>query len=52
MWIDEPDEPREIERYPTSLYVAIVAAAVVTVALLPGILVFDSAAFDAAAALL
>ncbi|MUV87476.1 NADH-quinone oxidoreductase subunit NuoN [Natronomonas sp. CBA1123] len=52
MWIDEPDEPREIERYPTALYVAIVAAAVVTVALLPGILVFDSAAFDAAAALL
>lgn len=52
MWIDEPDEPREIERYPTALYAAIVVAAVVTVALLPGILVFDSAAFDAAAALL
>ncbi len=52
MWIEEPDEPREIEQYPTALYAAIVAAAVVTVLLLPGLAVFDGAAFDAAAALL
>ncbi|MCY4730092.1 NADH-quinone oxidoreductase subunit N [Natronomonas gomsonensis] len=52
MWIDEPDEPRDIEGYPTALYAAVVTAAVVTVVLLPGILIFDNAAFDAAAALL
>ncbi|MFQ3320403.1 MAG: proton-translocating NADH-quinone oxidoreductase chain N [Natronomonas sp.] len=52
MWIDEPDEPRDIESYPTALYAAIVTAAVVTVLLLPGLAVFDTAAFDAAAALL
>ena len=52
MWIDEPDEPRDIESYPTALYAAVIVAAVITVVLLPGILIFDNAAFDAAAALL
>ena len=52
MWIEEPDEAREIESYPRALYAAVVAAAVVTVLLLPGLAVFDGAAFDAASALL
>ena len=51
MWIETPDEPIGIERYPTSLYVAVLTAAVVTVFLLPGLVVFDGTAFDAAAAL-
>ncbi len=51
MWIETPSQPLEIERYPTALYVAILAAAVVTVVLLPGLLIFDTAAFEAAAAL-
>ena len=51
MWIDDPVEERSIERYPTALYVAVLTAAVATVFLLPGIAVFDGAAFDAAAAL-
>ena len=52
MWIDEPAEGRSIDRYPTALYVAVLSAAVATVFLLPGLAVFDGAAFDAAAALL
>ena len=36
MWIEEPTGGREIESYPTGLYSAIVAAAVVTVLLIPG----------------
>jgi NADH-quinone oxidoreductase subunit N len=52
MWIERPEEPLEIERYPTALYVAILAAAVVTVLSLPGLVVVDGAAFDAAGALL
>ena len=52
MWIEEPDQPREIEGYPSALYAAVVVAAVVTVLLLPGLAVFDGAAFDAAGALL
>jgi NADH-quinone oxidoreductase subunit N len=51
MWIEEPDESRDIESYPSALYAAVVGAAVVTVLLLPGLAVFDVAAFDAAAAL-
>ena len=51
MWIDSPAEPIGIERYPTALYVAVLTAAVVTVLFLPGLLVFDSLAFDAAGAL-
>jgi NADH-quinone oxidoreductase subunit N len=52
MWIEDPVSERSIERYPTALYVAVLAAAVATVFLLPGLAVFDGAAFDAAAALL
>jgi len=52
MWIEDPNEAREIEGYPSALYAAVVAAAVVTVLLLPGLAVFDGAAFDAAGALL
>ena len=52
MWIEDADGSREIESYPTALYAAVVGAAVVTVLLLPGLAVFDGAAFDAAAALL
>ncbi|QLD88425.1 NADH-quinone oxidoreductase subunit N [Natronomonas salina] len=53
MWIEDPAEGAvEIESYPTALYAAVLAAAVVTVVLLPGLVVFDNAAFDAAAALL
>ena len=51
MWIEDPVEGRAIESYPTALYVAVLAAAVATVVLLPGLVVFDGAAFDAAAAL-
>ncbi len=52
IWIEDPVESRTIEQYPTALYVAIIAAAVATVVLLPGLLIFDGAAFDAAAVLL
>jgi NADH-quinone oxidoreductase subunit N len=53
MWIEDPtEEAVRIEGYPTALYVAVLSAAVVTVVLLPGLVVFDQAAFDAAAALL
>ena len=52
MWIEDPDEPFELERYPTALYAAIIIAAVATVVLLPGIALFDGVAFEAAAALL
>ncbi len=52
MWIDDPLEPLTIETYPTALYAAVLIAAVVTVILLPGLLIFDTAAFDAAGALL
>ena len=52
MWIEEPTDSQSIEHYPTALYVAILIAAVVTVALLPGLFIFDQFAFDAAAALL
>ena len=53
MWIDDPDGERttDIESYPTALYVAVLSAATVTALLLPGLIVFDGAAFDAAAAL-
>jgi len=51
LWVESPAEELTIERYPTALYVAVIAAAVLTVALLPGLLVVDSVAFEAAAAL-
>jgi proton-translocating NADH-quinone oxidoreductase chain N len=52
MWLEDADEPLELESYPTALYAALLIAAVMTVALLPGLAVFDTAAFDAAAAIL
>ncbi|WP_135304480.1 NADH-quinone oxidoreductase subunit N [Haloarcula amylovorans] len=36
MWVEEPTGDRSIDSYPTGLYTAIVAAAVVTVLLIPG----------------
>ncbi|RNJ26876.1 NADH-quinone oxidoreductase subunit N [Halosegnis longus] len=51
LWIDEPDEPHVIESYPSALYGAVIVAAVVTVGLLPGLVLFDNVAFDAAAVL-
>jgi NADH-quinone oxidoreductase subunit N len=51
MWIEPPAEPLGIERYPTALYAAVLTAAVVTVLLLPGLVVFDGIAFEAAASL-
>jgi len=51
MWLEEPDGDLGIESYPTALYAAVLVAAVVTVALLPGLGFFSEAAFGAAAAL-
>jgi NADH-quinone oxidoreductase subunit N len=47
MWIEEPVVDRSIESYPTGLYTAIVAAAVVTVLLVPGFDYVSSLAFRA-----
>jgi NADH-quinone oxidoreductase subunit N len=51
MWIEEPSGDVQVTGYPTGLYAAVVAAAVVTVALLPALGFFSGTAFDAAAAL-
>ncbi|WP_255150436.1 NADH-quinone oxidoreductase subunit N [Halorarius halobius] len=51
MWIEEPDGDVSVNGYPTGLYAAVVAAAVVTVALLPALGFFSGQAFDAAAAM-
>ena len=51
MWIEEPAGDVQVSGYPTGLYAAVVAAAVVTVALLPALGFFSGTAFDAAAAL-
>lgn len=40
MWIEEPAEDLDIQGYPSGLYAAIVAAAVVTFLLLPGMVLF------------
>jgi NADH-quinone oxidoreductase subunit N len=47
MWIEEPTGGRSIESYPTGLYSAIVAAAVVTVLLIPGFSYVSDVAFRA-----
>ncbi|MFP4625047.1 MAG: NADH-quinone oxidoreductase subunit N [Natronomonas sp.] len=52
MWIEDPADSLEIGGYPTGLYAAIMTAGVVTVLLLPALALFDTAAFEAAAALL
>jgi len=47
MWIEEPTGERTIESYPTGLYTAIVAAAVITVLLIPGFGYVTDVAFRA-----
>ncbi len=47
MWIEEPTGERAIDSYPTGLYTAIVAAAVVTVLLIPGFSYVSDIAFRA-----
>ncbi len=47
MWIEEPTGDRTIESYPTGLYTAIVAAAVITVLLIPGFGYVSEVAFRA-----
>ena len=47
MWIEEPTGERTIESYPTGLYTAIVAAAVITVLLIPGFGYVSEIAFRA-----
>ena len=51
MWIEEPTGNLAIDGYPTALYAAILAAAVLTVALLPALGFFSEAAFQAAGAM-
>ncbi|MFC6836180.1 NADH-quinone oxidoreductase subunit N [Halomarina ordinaria] len=48
MWLEERSTPVAIDGYPTGLYTAIVVAAVVTFALLPGLFFFSDLAFEAA----
>jgi NADH-quinone oxidoreductase subunit N len=48
MWIEEPASNLEIEQYPVGLYTAVVAAAIVTVLLLPGFDVVSQTAETAA----
>jgi NADH-quinone oxidoreductase subunit N len=44
LWIEEPTSEHQLEGYPMGLYLALLAAAVVTVALLPGFgVVFETA---------
>ena len=47
MWIEDPTGDVAIESYPTGLYTAIVAAAVVTVLLIPGFSYVSEVAFRA-----
>ena len=47
MWFEEPTGERTIESYPTGLYTAIVAAAVITVLLIPGFSYVSDIAFRA-----
>jgi len=51
MWIEEPNGNPEIESYPTGLYAAVIAAAVLTVLLLPGFRLVSDPAIEAASAL-
>jgi len=51
MWIEDPVDGLEIDSYPTGLYAAVVAAAVMTFLLLPAFNPVSSTAVDAAAAL-
>jgi NADH-quinone oxidoreductase subunit N len=51
MWIEDPAEGVEVTSYPSTLYAAVIAAAVATVILLPALGLFSGVAFDAAALL-
>lgn len=51
MWIEEPSSDLSIGGYPTGLYAAIVAAAVVTLLLLPALAVFSDPALTAGSGL-
>jgi proton-translocating NADH-quinone oxidoreductase chain N len=51
MWFEESNGDRTIESYPLGLYTAVIAAAVVTVLLIPGFNFIADPAVDAAAAL-
>ncbi|WP_436910026.1 NADH-quinone oxidoreductase subunit N [Halosimplex marinum] len=51
MWIEEPDGEFDLGGYPSSLYAAVVIAAVVTFALLPAFGLLSPSAFDAASVL-
>jgi NADH-quinone oxidoreductase subunit N len=52
MWLEEPADGLELSGRPTGLYAAVVAAAVVTVLLLPGFFPIAESAIEAANALL
>jgi NADH-quinone oxidoreductase subunit N len=51
MWIEDPADGVEVTSYPSTLYAAVMAAAVATVVLLPALGLFSGVAFDAAALL-
>ncbi|WP_248903696.1 NADH-quinone oxidoreductase subunit N [Halocatena marina] len=51
MWIEDPTDDFTIDGYPSGLYAAVIAAAVVTVLLLPALFLFSDPAFEAASAL-
>jgi len=51
MWFEEADDPVEIDSYPTSLYAAVVIAAIATVLLLPAFGLLSPSSFDAAVSL-
>jgi proton-translocating NADH-quinone oxidoreductase chain N len=51
MWIEEPDGSVEVDSYPTSLYAAVVIAAIATVLLLPAFGLLSPSAVDAASVL-
>ena len=52
MWVEEPNGDLEIESYPTGLYAAVIAAAVITFVLLPAFGPVSTEAFEAAEALI
>ena len=52
MWVEEPNGDLELQGRPTGLYAAVVAAAVVTVLLLPGFFPIAETAIEAANAVL
>ncbi|WP_459192429.1 NADH-quinone oxidoreductase subunit N [Halosimplex sp. J119] len=51
MWIEDPSGDVEVDSYPSSLYAAVVIAAVLTFAMLPAFGLLSPSAFDAASVL-